>query len=398
MADIPTLSTLQTQIENDLRTELGITRTWVGKVFLRVLAIVQAAKLKIFYLLVGALQKNIWVDTADSEANGGTLERFGRTKLGRNPNPAQAGIYTLNITGTTGGTVLKGMIYKSSASSTSPDKMFEVITTVVLSGSTGTVQVRALEGGSASVLVVSDELESTIPIANVDSAAVVVTIDTSPVDAEDIETYRRLVIEAFQLEPQGGADTDYRIWSADAAGVRTVYPYKKNAAYTTVQVFVEAVPDSSSPGQPDGVAPTSMLNEVTAVIELDPDTTKPINERGRRPTQVVLETLSVIPVPVTITISDLSDTSAGVINAITAALNDYFYNIRPYIAGADGENKHDTIYQSQVIGAIYGAIAQTINFSNITITIGGITYSQYTFGDIPGTYGNCPYLFSLLTP
>jgi len=130
MADIPTLATLITQIENDLRSELGITRVWIGKVFLRVLAIVQATKLKLFYLLVAALQKNIWVDTADSEANGGTLERFGRTKLGRNPNPAEAGEYTLNITGTTGGEVLKGTIFKSSSTATSAGKMFEVKTTV----------------------------------------------------------------------------------------------------------------------------------------------------------------------------------------------------------------------------------------------------------------------------
>jgi uncharacterized phage protein gp47/JayE len=398
MADIPTLATLQTQIENDLRSELGITRTWIGKVFLRVLATVQAAKLKLFYLQVGQLQKNIYVDTADSEANGGTLERFGRVKLGRNPNPAQAGVYTLNITGVTGGTVLKGTVYKSAATSTSPDKMFEVTTTVVLVGATGTIEVRALEGGSASVLVATDELESTIPIANVDSLAVVASVDTSPVDAEDLETYRRLVVESFQLEPQGGAATDYRIWAADAAGVRTVYPYKKNAAYTTVQVFVEATPESSAPGQPDGVAPASMLSDVADVIELDPDVTKPMNERGRRPVQVVLETLSVIPVAVTVSIADLSDKTAGTINAITAALTDYFYNVRPYIAGADGENKNDTIYQSQVIGAIYSAVPTTVNFSNITITIGGITYTQYQFGNIPGTYGNYPYLFSLLTP
>lgn len=388
--DIPTLATLQSQIENDLRTELGITRTWIGKVFLRVLATVQAAKLKLFYLQAAQLQKNIWIDTCEESE----LKRFGLVKLGRLPYGAVAGIFTLSITGSTGGQVTKGTVYKN----TSTDKLYEVITTVVLAGSTGTIQVRALEGGTDSALSLSDEILSTIPIANVDSAATVTVIDTTPVQAETMETYRRLIVESFQLEPQGGAATDYRIWSADAEGVRTVYPYKKNGADTTVQVFVEAVPESSEVGQPEGVAPASMITDVTNVINLDPDTTKDINERGRRPVQVVLEVLSVVPVPVTITIDDLSDKTTGTVNAITAALEDYFYNIRPYIAGADGENKRDTIYISRVIATIADAIAETVNFSNITVTIGGLPYSQYTFGNIPATYGYYPYLFSLLTP
>jgi uncharacterized phage protein gp47/JayE len=394
MADIPTLATLQTQIENDLRTHLGITQTWIGKVFLRILAFVQAAKLKLFYLQIAQLQKNIFVDTADSEQNGGTLERFGRVKLGRSKTPAIAGEYMLNISGSIGGTVLKGTIFKN----TSTDKLYEVQTTVTLTGTTGQITVKALEGGTDSEMTVGAELESTIPIANVNSTADVDSIDVSPVDEESIETYRRLIVESFQLEPQGGAATDYRIWAADAAGVRTVYPYAKNGEIYTVQVFIEAVPESSEPGQPEGVAPTSMLSDVEDVIELDPDTTKPINERGRRPVQVNLEVLSVIPVGVTITITDLSDTSTPVINAITAALEDLLYTIRPYIAGADGENKSDTIYLSRVIAAIAGAVSDTINFSNISIEIGGTTYSQFTFGNTPGTYGNYPYLEDLITP
>lgn len=393
MADIPTLSTLQTQIENDLRAQLEITKTWFGKVFLRILALVHAAKLKLIYLYAGNILKNIFVDTCDIEQ----LTRFGLVKLGRSMNPAQSGEYTLNITGTSGGQVLKGTIYKST-NSINPDKLFEVKTTVTLSGTTGQISIRAIEGGQDSLLNVGDELESTIPIANVDSVAEVDSIDISPIDAEDPEDYRRLIIESFQLEPQGGAATDYRIWSADAAGVRTVYPYTKNAEIYVVQLFVEATEAATESGQPVGVPPTSILTDVENVCELDPDTTKSLNERGRRPAQAVLEVVPVIPVPVTITISDLSNTSTAVINAITSALDDLFYNIRPYIAGADGENKNDTIYLSQVIAAVYGAIGQGVNFSNIAIEIDSVTYSQYTFGDTPGTYGNYPYLFSLLTP
>ena len=87
MITIPTLKELYDQVLSDLETQYSISIPLFGKNFLRALAMVQAAKLKIFYLAVANLQKNIFVDTADPEASGGTLERFGRVKLGRNPFP-----------------------------------------------------------------------------------------------------------------------------------------------------------------------------------------------------------------------------------------------------------------------------------------------------------------------
>lgn len=398
MADIPTISGLQEEIENDLRTELSITKNWFGKVLLRVIAIVQAGKLKLFYLSLANILKNIFVDTATSEFNGGTLERFGRVYLGRDPYPAVAGVYTINITGVSGGVIKKGQTFKSTTASINPDKIFEVTAEVTLTGTTGTATVKALESGTGASLQVADELESTAPIENVDSIATVASIDTTAVEAEDLEDYRTLAILKSQQEPQGGAATDYRIWSADATGVRTVYPYTKNNEISTVQVFVEALPENSEPANPEGVPTASMLTDVGNVIDFDPDTTKLLNERGRRPVQTTVEVVAVVPVGVTITVNDLSDKSSGVLSAITEALEDLFYTIRPYIAGADGANRKDTLYLSAVIGSIYEAIDEGINFSNVTITIESTTHGQYTFGNTTDKYGTYPYLEELLTP
>jgi uncharacterized phage protein gp47/JayE len=288
MADIPTLAELQSSIENDLKTELGITRNWIGKAAIRVLAIVQAARLKLFYLHVAQIQKNIFPDMATDEFQGGTLQRFGRIKLGRDPYPAVAGEYILNVTGTIGGVISKGQTFQSSLDSTSPNKIYEVKAEVTLIATSGQIQVIALEPGATSALQATDELQSTSPIANVNSLAIVDSVDVTAIDSEDLEDYRRLIIESFQLEPQGGAFTDYRIWAADASGVRTVYPYTKNGAIYTVQVFVEALPENSDPGFPDGTPTASMLSDVVDVIEFDPDITKDLNSRGRRPAQAVV--------------------------------------------------------------------------------------------------------------
>lgn len=390
---LPTISELKTQIENDLRSELGITTTWFGKVFLRVLATVQAAKLKLYYLFGGQVQKNIFVDTADPASQGGTLERFGNVKLGRNPYPAIAGIYTLDVTGTAGGTIPEGAQYKSTSSSTSPDYLFIVETGVVLAGSTGQIVVRALTPGIDSTLVTADELELTAPIADIDSLAIVNSVDTTPVSEETTEEYRDVVIQAFQLEPQGGAATDYRLWALDVEGVRTAYAYTKFGEIYAVQVYVEALPEDSEPGQPEGVPPTSMLDDVEATIELDPDTTKPLYERGRRPLGVYdLEVLAVVPVGVTIRIYDLTDDSAPILATITEAIEDLLYTVRPYIAGADGENRNDVLYLSQVVNAIATALGNTVFFSNVTMEIDSALVTSYAFAQDPATYGEYPYL------
>lgn len=83
---IPTTQELYTSIKSDLETELNINIPVFGKIFLRALAAVQAAKLKLYYLAIASVQKNIFPDTADPESIGGTLERFGIVKLGRNRN------------------------------------------------------------------------------------------------------------------------------------------------------------------------------------------------------------------------------------------------------------------------------------------------------------------------
>jgi len=74
MVTIPTLSQLYNGVLNDLQSQYNVTVPVFGKVFLRALAAVQAGKLKLFYLGLANIQKNIWPDTADSVAIGGYPE------------------------------------------------------------------------------------------------------------------------------------------------------------------------------------------------------------------------------------------------------------------------------------------------------------------------------------
>lgn len=379
MTTIPTISQLYADIIADLEAEMTITIPVFGKFFLRAFAGVQAAKLWLIYLVVGFVQKNIFIDTADPVSMGGTLERFGFVKLGRLPFPATAGQYDVTVTGTTGATIPAKATFKSDDTSASPGKLFVLDVAYELTAPTDTITIRALEAGVDSQLEIGNTLSATAPIANVNKTATVTSEAVEPLSAEDIEEYRQKAIQAYRLEPQGGAATDYRLWSADVQGVQQVYPYAAPGDDGVINLYVEAAAG-------DGTASSQMLEDVEAAVELDPDTTKPINERGRRPLGVFdINYLSVTIVNVDITIEDFQDLTAAkqiaILNALTAAISE----IRPFIAGADIlSEKNDILNTNKIVFEIQTAVPGSV-FGAVTMTIDSVSQTTYTFlnGEIP---------------
>jgi len=388
MRNIPTLNELYTDIISDLESQYSATISLVGKVFLRALAMVQAGKLKLFYLAIGLLQKNIFVDTADSESIGGTLERFGRIKLGRNPYPARAGVYVLTVTGSIGATIKASTTFKSDDTSLSPGFLFVIDNDYVLVATTDYITVRALTIGVESKLSLLDTLTSTSPIALVNNPVTVYSITTEPLAAEDIEAYRLAIINSYRLEAQGGAATDYRLWSSDAQGVRFVYPYAKSGAVCEVDLYIEATVADSTDGK--GTPSAQLLLDVEAVVDRSPDTSLDANERGRRPLQVIVHYLPVTIKTVDIVITGFTgitnDQKTLLLNAITDSVN----FIRPFIDAADDlVNRNDTIDNNKIIGVITTQIPGAI-FSSVTISVNSVVVSIYNF-----TLGNIPYLNSI---
>ena len=369
----PTLKELFDSIIQDLEQSIGIDGVF-GKTVLRGFAAVQTAKLKLYYLAIAKVQKNIFVDTADSEADGGTLERFGRVKIERNPFPATQGVYTATIQGQVGFTVPAGATYRNTNNDIYVvDNSFTLVTT------SGVIEVRSILGGTAIALTVSDVISLTSPLVGIDNDAIVASEVTAPLDAEGIENYRAKVLEAYVLEPQGGAASDYRIWSADAQGVRQVYPFT-GAQAGIINLYVESDTGGGIPTQ-------QILDDVEAVVNFDPDTTKPLNERGRRPISAwTINYLPIVPKDVDVTITGLSTTTPATIAIIEQAIADYLANIRPHVGGADDPNNvQDTLRTTGLTSVIVDAIAKGNYFETVTFTVDSTPETNIKFenGDIP---------------
>lgn len=384
MITIPTLSQLKTAIRADLETAFeGTPIPVIGKVFLNAQILVQAGKLKIWYILLAKIQKNIFVDTADRESQGGTLERFGRVKLNRDPFPPKAGKYEIQVTGTVGATIPVLTQFKSNDDSVNPQKLFILDDAFTLVTNPDTIIVRALESGVESKMEVGEGMTATAPILNVSSSAEVVAEDTAPQEGEDIEEYRQKAINAYQLEAQGGAAADYKLWSEDVQGVAGVYSYA--APDNEVDVYIEATEDASTDGK--GTPPDDMIDDVEAAIELDPDDTKPQEDRGRRPLNVIVNVLPVTVKDVIIDIADFISITSEKQALIDESLTELIKSVRPFIAGVDVlSERNDRLDKNKIIAKIYEAVPDAV-FGDITLTVAASPVESYTFDN-----GEIPYL------
>ena len=378
MKAIPSIQDLYTKLESDIQTRLNLVPADL-KFVVDAMSAVLSAQLKLCYLYLQDIQDNQFPDTADTAADGGTLERQGMIQLNRLPFPAIAGVYTATVTGTVGAVIPASLVFQSDENSNAPGNLYILDSEYIMPGSTGTITLRALSAGADYLLNPGDVVIPTQPVLGISpQQAVIATVTTNPADGESIDVYRQNIINAYQLQPQGGAKTDYRLWAADADGVRTVYPYVENGQAGTVQIFVEAVTSSSTDG--NGTPSPSLLAAVAAVIEFNPDTTLPTNMRGRRPIQANVVCLAVTPTPIDIAIQGLQVNTAAIQAEVIANLKSYLYTVRPYIAGCDlPQNENDLLTSVQLQSVVLSSIGTGNTFLGFTMYVNGVATNSYTF-------------------
>ncbi len=388
MKPIPLLSDINTNISNDFQSKLGLAITYLKKT-LNAFALVLSAQFYLVYLYLSDIQDNIFPDTATSETQGGTLERLGRIYLNRNPFPDSIGVFNLSVVGVAGSVLNANLTFKSNEGTLNPGQVYVLDYTYTLTGTADIIEVRSLGAGVLYNLNVADNLTITEPVIGVNKTVTVASITTQPEAGETLELYRQAILNAIQLEPQGGAKSDYRQWSSDAQGVRLVYPYVRDVDAGIVDVFVEATIIDSSDGK--GTPTTPILTEVSAVIEQDPDITKPINERGRRPIQANVQVSAITLVPVDITITGLNDASQSVKDAIESSINTFLYEVRPFISGADLQrNKNNILYSGKVQSVVTDSLINGNFFNVLVLNVDGVAQVSYEF-----TLGDIPYLRNL---
>lgn len=382
---IPSIQQLYTKLVTDIKSSLGIVAVLI-KFVINALSSVIAAQLKLLYLFQVDVQRNQFPDTADTVANGGTLERQGKIYLNRDPFPATDGVYTASVTGVVGSVIDGGTTFLSDGGSNAPGNLFTIDSPYTMPGSTGVITIRSLNNGVDYLLNVGDTLTPTAPILGVNTPITIASVTQSPVDAEPTEIYRQAILNAIRLRSQWGTKAGYRIASADADGVRMVFPYVQNGQAGTVQVFVEALTVDSTDG--NGTPSGALLTEVEAVIAMNPDPTLTGLQAARQLIQANVVALPITPTPVDVIITSLQTTSPAIVASILANLQTYLYGIRPYIAGCDlPADQNNVLTAVQLQSVVSNTIGNGNTFLAFQLYVNGVNVNQFTF-----SLGNIPYL------
>lgn len=374
MITIPTLVEIRSRLKGYFEGIFGTTIT--SRSMLNSFVLVQANESKMQYLALGMIQKNILPDLADTEAKGGTLERFGRAFLNRNPTAPTQGVYVVQVTGTVGAVIPVNQQFLSAGSSLSPNYVFVNDTAVTLASTTQSVTVRALTGGLESLLNVGDVLSIVSPITNVGTTATVLSITTTPVDGESIDAYRRKIIDAMRLKPGSWSAIDYRLVGSNISGVSQIYAYAISGQPNRVNCFIE--------GNTIGVPPSAgVISDVETAIE------------NVRPLIVQQVNYVACPLlPINISIVQVTTISSANRALIQTALEDAINGVRPFIGACDIlADRKDTIstnyttaYTLFLPTEIANAIP-SIPFGAVTFTVDGTSETSYQFDN-----GEVPYL------
>lgn len=372
----PTIEEIKDSIIQDIEARINQTVRLLPKAFIRVLAAVLAGIYIQLFKYGGFIFLQIFVSTASFKETTifgkilTPLIEWGRLFGIGDPTPAVQAVLTIQLTvNSIGSALLAGTQFKSSIN----DVLYITDQEILLDTNPKDIQVTATVGGDIGNLEVNDIVQSVNPIGSIDKDAVVQSVDTTGIDSESEENYRRRVLQIKQDPPQGGAVSDYRIWSVEVSGVVNAFPYSGDPGQ--VLVFVEG---DRTVFPPDGIPSASTLLAVGASID----------QVNRRPVTAIIDPVgdqtyiniqAITRVTFDVEIIGLTTTNPTQVQAdILTALTEYMFDREPFIDGLTNDPRKEKITRNNVSAIIDDIVtADNGTYSSVSIEISGSPVTEY---------------------
>lgn len=248
----PSLTQIIERIKGDFKSGLSL-QTILRRSFLDVFAkAFGGASHTLHGHIDFGINKRFFPDTGDEE----TVIRWG-TLYDLPRNEAQRAELTIDVVGTTGGTLAQGTVYVRSDGveySVKAEVIVPAATTVP-----ATIVENELESvGASGNLDNGDTVSLQSAIAGIESEATVTATELEGEDLEDIDLYRDRVLERMQFPPSGGTVNDYISFAKTVAGVTRVFIIPNHLGEGTVGLFFVE----------DGNAPASIIPSPAKVDEV----------------------------------------------------------------------------------------------------------------------------------
>lgn len=366
MPTIPTIAEIKDRVVTDLNDKLNQTTPSLPKAFNRVLAGAFAGIIVLLYQAINWTYRQLFPDTADLAA----LKLLGAL-VNVNQQTAIAWVGTADVPGVEAYAVPTGTLFRSSS-----NIIYKVTTSGTVTIGVASVVLTSQTSGDAGNITDGTELSIVSPDTNLDGTAEITTTTSSGDDAEDADTYRVRVSNAYKKRRTGGAPSDYEAWGLEAPNFDWISPLDATSTVGEVQVYGK-VDD-----QTDGIPTTSQLEELYNYLTVDPDT----GLRTRHPIGPDVVTLPIERFELDIEIF-IQDPTTAIESSITTSVRDYVEDQEPYNEAIATERK-DTISEGG-ISAAANAIANPEGSTVTSVimketTTGNVIQSYQLFG---GTWG-----------
>lgn len=326
-------------------------------------------------------------------ATGSDLDILG-AEYGVTRKPTEAAVLTIELPATNGTVIPVTVDYTGDSNGV---RYLPDAASPPASGGVAVQTVTAQTLGTAGNLVVTDTMSIGTQVPGAETQASVTIIDNTGANEETDSAYRQRILDRIQSVQGGGNAADYRLWSEEVAGVARAYPYAGDTlgggSPPERTVYVEA----ETSIDPDGLAPSSLLDEVRDSITADLDT-----GISRQPLGLTDDTLFIVSITRTsffVQINNLeveSTIEAQVKADVETAVNIYFRSLRPFIDGVDVPSlRNDLITDltvSEVVQDVLGANGASAEGVGFGVTIGSIIPSYRLSQGETGKNGGITYV------
>lgn len=270
----PTLPELIERVDNDLVSRLPGGQAVLASRLTRILATGEAGVAHGLYGYLQWLERQLFPETCDDD-----LLHLHSVGVPRRQASTASG--PLVFTGSTGAVIDAGTRVQVDG------REYRVTQDSVLVDGTATVDIEAIEAGSAGSLAAGVQLSLVSPVVGVSTTATVGAAGiTGGADIERFDSWRDRIMRRRARTPRGGAEGDWAEWALQVPGVTRAWedPHGMGPGSVVIRIMADDAEDGPAPSQQlleDVFAAIQAQRNVTAQVYVIPPVLVPFSPQLR---------------------------------------------------------------------------------------------------------------------
>lgn len=360
-----------------LRSKYGDTSPLLQKSFIKTIGYAIAGVAATLWQLSVWIYKQIFPQTCELPAL-----KFWGSLIGVEYNQGQSANLTILLNKVTASYLVSGTIYKDLNSGL----IYKTISQANAENGQILTTVQCTSSGSIGNLPIDTVLNIANPIDGIPSTAIVTELKIEGSEDEEVESYRKRVLQGFKKQSRGGAALDYYNWAMEVQGIVDVLPYVLEEGTITLYLIGEGSGNNRNPSGTitpnpfpewidDNISELKGSGDFLAVansIEGDK-----IGVHNRRPLNAKVKLLSPIYKGFSISITDLTDQTFN--NQIKNILIENFDKKRPNIRILNYSSNNARINLYDITSVIKDVIGEE-SFSSISLKMNNQSITEYILG------------------